>query len=377
MRSIPRIVVVDAVGEVARIVRGALALLNRQSVLVEVPTSAEALAEVENSTIDLVVTAYQVPGPMHGIELADHIAHESLGTPVIVLAEADDPQPDAQVLAKAPFQYFVRPVAEPFLRGLRIALDGEAAVTAEEHLSAPAVDYGPLPPLETEKVRDIVIDLIRDVGAMGIIVADRTGRVLVDEGATGYVDRETLAAILAPMFARVVEISPLIGGHAGALHYYSGERLDVYGLGLGYHYLMFLVFEGENRRAMASVMLYGRQAVNQLIAMLGEDAFRLKRAETQGAPEAAKPTESAPAPQEETRPQAAAPERPQPAQEAAPAEPVPELDVEALFSQSIDEGLADSLFDPDELSNLAEAIQGDDDAHVGYDEAIDMGILDE
>ncbi len=376
MRSIPRIVVVDAVGEVARIVRGALALLNRQSVLVEVPSSAEALAEVENAAIDLVVTAYQIPGPMHGIELADHIAHQSLGTPVIVLAEEDDPQPDPQTLENAPFQYFVRPVAEPFLRGLRIALDGEAAVAAQEQRAAPAVDYGPLPPIDTEKVREMVIDLIRDVGAMGIIVADRNGRVLVDEGATGYIDRETLAAILGPMFARVVEISPLIGEPAGALHYYSGERLDVYSLALGYHYLMFLVFEGENRRAMASVMLYGRQAANQLIEMMGEDAYRLQRAETQ--PAAEKTPAQAPPPEPHAEPTAPAP-APQSAPTPTPPseEPVPDLDVEALFSQPIDEGLADSLFDPEELSNLAETIDADDEAHVGYDEAVDMGILDE
>ncbi len=375
MRSIPRIVVVDAVGEVARIVRGALALLNRQFVLVEVPSPTEALAEVENTAIDLVVTAYQIPGPMHGIELADHIAHESLGTPVIVLSEEHDPQPDPQALANAPCQYFVRPVAEPFLRGLRIALDGEAAVAAEEHRLTPSVDYGPLPPLDTEKVRDMVIGLIRDVGAMGIIVADRTGRVLVDEGATGYVDRETLAAILGPMFARVVEISPLIGGPAGALHYYNGERLDVYGLALGYHYLMFLVFEGENRRAMASVMLYGRQAANQLIEMLGEDAYRLQSTETQPVAPAPAETKRPPRPPEPAAPVRA--EASAPAQETVPAEAVPDLDVEALFAQPIDEGLADSLFDPEELSNLAETIQSDDETHVGYDEAIDMGILDE
>ncbi len=375
MRSTPRIVVVDAIGEVARIVRGALALLNRQSVLVEVPTSADALAEVENSTIDLVVTAYQVAGPMHGIELADHIAHQSLGTPVIVLAEEHDPQPEPQTLENAPFQYFVRPVAEPFLRGLRVALDGEAAVAAEEQQSALSVDYGPLPAIDTEKVREVVIDLIRDVGAMGIIVADRTGRVLVDEGATGYIDREALAAILGPMFARVVEISPLIGGPAGALHYYNGERLDVYSLALGYHYLMFLVFEGENRRAMASVMLYGRQAANQLITMLGEDAYRLQHAEAQPAAVPAE-AESAPPP----KVAASAPvheEKAAPTKEPSAAEPIPDLDVEALFSQSIDEGMADSLFDPEELSSLAEAIQSDDETHVGYDEAIDMGILDE
>ena len=92
---------------------------------------------------------------------------------------------------------------------------------------------------------------MRDVGAMGIILADRTGRVLIDEGATGYVDREKLAVILGPSFARSAEISPLIGGNAWTMQYYDGERLDVFGLALGVHYFMCLIFEGSNRRPLA------------------------------------------------------------------------------------------------------------------------------
>ena len=53
------------------------------------------------------------------------------------------------------------------------------------------------------------------------------------------------------------------------------------------------------------------------------------------------------------------------------------IDLDALFGQSIDEGLADSLFDPDSLSDLAASLVSDDGERVGYDEAIDMGILDE
>ena len=44
MPPVPRIVVVDARYDVAYIVRGALALLNRQYVLVEVPAAENAVA---------------------------------------------------------------------------------------------------------------------------------------------------------------------------------------------------------------------------------------------------------------------------------------------------------------------------------------------
>lgn len=386
MPSVPRIVVVDATGEVVRIVRGALALLNRQSIMVEVPTSDDALEEVANSTIDLVVTAYDIPGEMHGIDLANHVSHESLGSPVIVLAEEGDPQLDDETIEQSPFQYFMRPVAEPFLRGLRIALDGEAAVTAEVSAAATTtIDYGPLPSLDINGAQNVVSGLARDVGAMAVILADRSGRVLIEQGATGYIDRESMAAILGPMIARVAQISPLVGGDAWAMHYYNGERLDVYGLGLGIHYLMFLVFEA-NHRAMAAVMLYGRQAAHQLINVIGEAAYQTLRTEPLPPPKDQE-AEVEPVPQKTRAKSKSArrvsrgtpvmePEVEEVVSESI-LEPVGDMDLDALFGQAVDESAADSLFDPDELSDIAAAIDADDADRVGYDEALDMGILDE
>lgn len=377
MAPVPRIVIVDAAGEVARIVRGALALLNRQSILVEVPTSSDALEEIEHSSVDLVVTALRLPGDRDGMELADHISHETLNTPVIVLAHESDPQPDSARIDSAPFQYFVRPTAEPFLRGMRVALDGESVVMAEAQSATPARDLGPIPPLNLGPARDVIISLIRDVGAMGVILCDRNGRILIDEGATGYIDRETMAVVMGPMFARVADISPLVGGDAWSMHYYNGERLDVYGLSLGVHYLLGLVFEGANRRAMAAVMLYGRQAAHQIIDMIGESAYQTVEAVVAVVPEKVEVIAEPVVTREDTK----APAKPAAKVEEAPVDfdlnALPDLDVDALFGQGVDEAMADMLFTPDELNDLMASIDADDDAHVGYDEAIDMGILDD
>lgn len=375
MPSVPRIVIADASGEIAQIVRGALALLSRQSVLVEVPTSEDALVEIAHSDVDLVVTAYQVPGERNGVELAHHISHQTLRTPVIVLAQEGDPRPDSALIDDAPFQFFVRPTAEPFLRGMRIALDGGALVTAEHVTLLEDADYGPLPPLDLNAVRALIINLIRDVGAMGIILADRNGRILVDEGATGYIDRETMAAVLGPMFARVADIGPLVGGNAWAMHYYNGERLDVYGLALGVHYLLGLIFEGASRRAMASVMLYGRQTAHQIVTMLGDAAFQVDVSESavsEDAPHVTTPVDIAEAPAV-----AQGAEARDNTQVGHLFEPVTDLDIDTLFGQGVDEELADSLFDVNELSDIVASLDADDDAHVGYDEAVDMGILDD
>lgn len=382
MPSVPRIVVVDPSYDVARIVRGAMILLNRPHIMIEVPTAEDALDEILKVNTALVVTTYHLPGGTHGIELATRLSRDSLGTAVIVLAEEGDPLLDPQALKDAPFQYFMRPVAEPFLRGLRIALDGEEAVTAMETSSAkPDLDLGPVPAIDTNRLRDTVTALMRDVGAMGIILADRTGRVLIDQGATGYVDREKLAVILGPSFARSAEVSPLIGGNAWTMQYYDGERLDVFGLALGVHYFMCLIFEGSSR-AFGSVTVFGRRAADQMIEIIGEAAYLVKKPEPLPLSKPAEVRAAAPAPkveEPETAPARGRKKKKETIETAALADAQPSagnLDLDALFGQAVDEGLADSMFDPDNLTDLAASLASSGE-RVGYDEAVDMGILDE
>jgi CheY-like chemotaxis protein len=382
MPPVPRIVVVDARYDVAYIVRGALALLNRQYVLVEVPTAENALGEIRQASTDLVVAAYKIPGEMNGIDLARRINHESLGTPVIVLAEEGDPQLDETAIADEPFQYYMRPVAEAFLRGLRIGLDGEAAVVEERPETHPEIDLGPVPPIDINRIHSLVDDLMRDVGAMCVILADRTGRVVIERGATGYIDREKLSVILGPLFARSADIGSLIGGDAWTMHYYNGERLDVYSLSLGLHYVMSLVFEGSNRRALAFVIRYGRPAADQMIEMMGEAAYVTRKAE----PLPPAPKEPEP-PKEPAKPATRKQKKEQEAEEIqalleqtateTALEPIADFDPEKLFAQPIDENLADTMFDPEALSELAESLGAGEGERVGYDEAIDMGIIDE
>ncbi len=383
MPSIPRIVAVDPGYEIARIVRGAMALLDRQAILVEVPTADDALAEVQQSDVQLVITAYHLTGSANGIELATHIVHETLGTPVIVLADALDPVSDQSSLTDAPFQVFVRPAVDGFLRGLRMALDGESPAITEEQVIAPAADLPPVPAVDNDMLRDTAVGLMRDVGAMGIIVADRTGRVLVDQGATGYVDRERLAAILGPSFAQAAEIGDLIGGDAWTMQYYDGDRLDLFGLALGIHHFMCLVFEGSNRGAFGAVTMFGRRAADQIIEMIGEAAYRgveppvsvAPVIDERGSSEQFEEEEFYAEPEEEVAAlEALFDEEPTPEVEFGPAS---DIDLDVLFGQGVDEGMADSFFDLDGLSDLVESLPSEDGSRVGYDEARDMGIIDE
>jgi len=69
-------------------------------------------------------------------------------------------------------------------------------VVEERPEAQPEIDLGPVPPIDINKIHSLVDDLMRDVGAMCVILADRTGRVMIERGATGYIDREKLSVIL-------------------------------------------------------------------------------------------------------------------------------------------------------------------------------------
>ena len=235
-----------------------------------------------------------------------------------------------------------------------------------------------MPDVDIEQLRDVVIPLVRDVGAMAVILADRTGRVLIEHGATGYIDRETLAVILGPSFARSLEVSDLVGGKAWTMHYYDGERLDVFGLALGLHYFICLVFDGSNRGAFGAVTMFGRRAADQMIEMLGDVAYSVKA--TEAAPIAKpkrkkrKTQETIPVVEESVADIESLFEIPL---SPPTLEPVTNFDADTLFGQSVDAGTADNLFDPDALGDLAASLAAEEGGRVGYDEAIDMGILDE
>jgi len=373
MTSIPRLVVVDPQHEIARIVRGAVALLARQVVLVDVPDAAEALEEIDRVQVDLLVTAATLPGEMNGLELADAVRHMSLATPVIVLATQDDPRPDPDWLRQQPFQYFVRPVAEPFLRGMRIALDGLPVVHADEAQAVSQELTDDVPRVDLKALRALMLPLMRDVGAMGVILADRLGRVLIDEGATGYLDRERLAALLGPSFGRMGQVAELVGGRPWAMQYIDGERIDLYALSLGLHYFLCLMFEGSNRAAMGAVAVYGRRAAERMIEVMGEAAFAVPEpAPTALELETERPREAAAAPVAPVEQHA-----PVEANDEPPLDPLPDdaFDPDALFSQPVDEALADSMFDPDTLGELAESFGEDGSGRVDLDAARDLGLI--
>lgn len=365
MTAIPRILVVDPSNQLGQLVRAAMAMLDRRYVLVEIPTANEALDEVFGTEVDLAVTSYMLDNTMTGIEWAERAIRERAGAQIIVVSGHDDARPDNNLLKNAFFQFVPRASGERFLRAVRVGLDGQDVVEAEES-SGEALDLGPVPELDTNAARQILIRTIGEIGAIGGLIADRAGRIVIDEGATSYIDKEQIAPLLGPSFAQVVKVSPQIGGDGFLLKYYEGDTYLLFALAVGYHYFM-MILQSPSRGALGSVTRYGRQGAREVVELLGNAAF------THVEPEAvadvdAETIEAAPSMEESQQLTA---EQITSKLMAPTLEPVGDMDIDSLFGDmpSADDDF-DLFGDDAALDDLL-----DDDGSVSYQEAQDMGLL--
>jgi hypothetical protein len=229
---------------------------------------------------------------------------------------------------------------------------------------------GPVPQIDVDQLRPIALRLMRDVNAMSYVLADRNGKVLAYDGMAGYVDKELLAATTGPSVGVVARMMPFLGDSPRVLKYFDGDKFDVYVLAVGVHYLLNLVFDGATgSRALGNVARFGRASVDEMLAQMGDIAFKIQVLLPQETAKIAAAEQGASAPASEEprqkqrirRTQEVALSKPELPPEPPP--PMPTLDPILNFDpavldklDSLDLSEADALFDPDRLADVANSI---------------------
>ncbi|KAB2859974.1 MAG: response regulator, partial [Anaerolineae bacterium] len=274
MASIHRIMVIDTRAHLSDLVRAAMSMLGRRYAIYEVPSAESALDEVARVEFDLVVAAYTLDGTMNGLEFAKRAIRERAGVAIVIVAAENDPMIDADQLEELPIQFMHYPPGEKFVRALRVGLDGADVVEASEGIVE--VDLGPIPTLDVDKARTILVNTMREVGAIGGLIADRTGRVVVDE-RTGYIDKSLIAGVLGPTFAHAPKIAPQIGGQGWSLKFYDGNRYDLFALSLGYHYFAAFLFDDNKSGVFGAMTRFGRLGADAIIKLLGDSAWTFEQ----------------------------------------------------------------------------------------------------
>lgn len=386
----PRIITVDPTGTISRIVRSAMDLLDLSIIQVDVPTGTDALEEL-NRPANLVVSAFELDDNMKGFEFALRVKQVANQTSVLILGDIDDPDDlDDETALDSPFVYMSRPVdIHRFLRVLMAGLESPEAmlnamsggVKSTSGEPSGAVDLGPVPSLDVNAARRIIDALLTDLGAMAILMANRTGESLVEAGAIGYLDREELASAIMPVMQANIGVKDLVGGELSTVQLYDGEDYDIFVLTVGLHHFICIVFDGQmGAKQFGMVNRYGRQAVQDLIALLGANAFFIQPQPKKEEP-ARRRTTTVKRHAEPDEPIQLAPAEigvnelmaePEPEPVLQQLEPVADLDVDDLFGSDVD--VDESLFDLDNIEDLAKSSQSSKSV-IDWDQAQQLGIL--
>lgn len=388
----PRIITVDPTGAISRIIRSAMDLLDLSIIQVDVPNGRDALEELARQA-NLVITAFELDeeDDMKGWELAMRIKKSSPDAAVLILGDVEDPDEfDDETTQDSPYVYMRRPVdIHQFLRVMVGGLEShEAMINARLQPASGGggggdMDMGPVPNINLDEVQSVLDSLLSELGAMAVVLASREGESLLERGAVGYIDRDSLTRALKPVMMANIGIKDLVGGNVSTVQLYDGEEYDVFVLSVGLHHFVCLIFDGQHgARQFGMVNRYGRKAVEDLIASIGANAFFIqppvKRADTlphkaqakrTKQKESEEPIELARA---ELSDEEEAPAEPEPAVQL---DPIDDLDLDLLFGEGDVEGGSDDLFDMEKLEEMAKENTPQRKGAVSWEDAEQLGLL--
>lgn len=285
MPSLPRIITVDPTGNAARIVRSVIDITEYACRQVDVPSGAEAIEEMELGGSQLIVSSLNLED-MSALALVEQAQNINAQAGIVILADIDDPEMSLEEQKERGFIYLQRPVdVQIFTQVMVAGMRGENLFDA---LRRPAggggrseESYTPVPVMDLDRAGGFVESLVTELGAMSVLLLTRDGEVLLEKGATNFIEHEALTAALIPSAQSNISMRNIVGGSAPTLlQFYDGEDRDVYTLSVGLHHMLCIAYDGERgQREFGMVNRFGRKIAQDLIALVGAEAFYIQKAQ--------------------------------------------------------------------------------------------------
>jgi DNA-binding response OmpR family regulator len=400
MASLPRIITVDPSGNIKQQISAATDLMDRFVAQIDVPSANYALEEMEiqKGKINAVIAAWEAGDGMQGWALAGKLRLIDPNVAIILLGDYNDTALDEEMLEQSPFIYLKRPFDIPqFIRVLEAALDGkdmrEALASKKSTTTTAAVeqDWGPVPTIDVAKAEVIIQGVVSDLNPISAMLSTRNGEVLVARGSTEHLDIDEMSQYVRKSVLSNLELRPLIGNNSQAMVFYDGDEYDIFVLSVGLHHFITIIFSGKDGvRQLGAVSRFGRRRAEDLIGLLGLNAWMLQQPIVVEAeqPEVVRKSKARSATQEiELVPELARaaiggdiggakdeaePESVMPHLEAIAED---DFDPDALFASDFDENAADDLFSLDVLEDMT--VDEGKKGTLDWETATKLGLLGE
>lgn len=371
-----RILLVDDQREVTRFLRSALETLNREDIIVEVPSGEEALLEIGRGGADLLVIDVRLPG-ISGLDVVRRLRRANARAPVIVISGVADARLEAEAQNLGVLAFLRKPLNVNVFLPL-----------AQRVLEAPTGALeAPPPENDQPAISERLSTLRRDLGADAVFLVDMQATIAVRAGDITDIDLDPLMAEVVTAMVASLNISRMVGGLIPTnIHFFDGDEYDVYAVNVGQYYSIVIVFDGERGTGqMGPVMRYGRQCADDLLnslVMLGVKT-EATAAFTPRATGMLRPA-TTPLPPLPTTPAEAAPAAVPALARAAPTEPAPPPVVEKPLTeaelQALEQALAglksqdaNAFWESLEEEVEAEPVRAD---ALSFEEAAKLGLVE-
>ncbi len=223
-------------------------------------TGEAALVKLREIQFDLLITDLRMPG-ISGLELLDRTRHISPSTRSVLIT----------AFGSAEVEYQARNLANAYLTKPFSLQSFTQAV--KQALSSPAV---PLPSMRAfsdyglRAVQQRLGQLYTDTGALGILLPDWSGQLIVECGERCESYSDALLALLGNSMAAATEVARLLQEENGFdLHYHEGNHFEMYSAMVSETIYLALLFDRRlNGSRIGLVSLYMRRAIDDLRGLL-------------------------------------------------------------------------------------------------------------
>jgi len=196
--AVKRVLIVDDALELGRMLKAALLTLEKSLDIKVVPSAEEALLELTHLPLSLVIADVRLPG-MSGLDLVSRVHSRSSQTKIMVITGLAGENLPAQAEAAGADRFMRKPLHMADFLSASAELIGLAP--AEESKPAPAPIPGEAP--SQPDLAGALLHLRNTLGAHLVLLADDTGKVLVQVGERADLDFETqwAPAVMAALSA--------------------------------------------------------------------------------------------------------------------------------------------------------------------------------
>ncbi|MCB0208122.1 MAG: response regulator [Anaerolineae bacterium] len=259
-----RILIVDDEETILTILKNSLMKVSPHYDVVTVSDGFSALDQLLNDEFDLVITDYNM-GPMDGLELLEAVRYAQPDAELILMTAYGTHALEAEVSRIPVYGYLAKPLEVNTFRQI-----------VKEALGEVALEQAKIVILSGEKHQEIshlLEKLSRDIGARCIFLSDAGGQLIVQTGDMGNLPVENIASLLGGGIATLVETGRALDGDTDAINlaYHEGKNEYLYGINIGYQFLLTLIINrGPYSSRLGSVWYHAQQAAVILRHQLAE-----------------------------------------------------------------------------------------------------------